>query len=444
MPPIPTYIPLITPTAFVPTPTMPIAKEPPSCTFPLPQTTTEESSPENYTFSDPRVMITDQNAAFSIIQWLPDSQRALIVRDVIKKGYEQYNSIELFNPRTVKVQVYAQPKYRMLPSWIPGLDGVLYPETRVNSYSTNANGMSIASTVVSEQILSISNGDPNKIQNIEDEQYKPFVLPHEWIISSLAVKPDGSQIVYLKTNGKNLFQFYSREVSQGSLRIEQLIPFDTSLWAYKPQWAYTQLSVDSYGMAWRPNSTQIFLTANNSIYGSMYSFILDLDTGKICQIDFGSAPGESKHAEVARWSPNGRYLAIVRGWGYFPVDFTDLDVLDTLTGKQYTLAFSLDVKGTRYVTDIAWGPDNYHLVAIGEVNSFEHCAYSNTCIEPVDRLYLVDLISGKADLLFPSFQFSSGWGTGLAWSPDGSKLLATCWDGSESRLCLVPVQKTEK
>ena len=162
-------------------------------------------------------------------------------------------------------------------------------------------------------------------------------------------------------------------------------------------------------------------------------------------MDFGNIPHEdSKHAWVARWSPNGRYLAIVRGWGYFPHgDFSDLDVLDTLTGKQYIQAFSPDVKGMHFVTDIAWAPDNYHLVAIGQVSAFPHCA--SKCMEDVNRLYLVDFISGKADLLFPSFQFSSDMeGTNLAWSPDGSKILATCWDGSESRLCLVPVQRNEK
>ena len=428
--------PTIVPTAFVPTPTIPVAQEPPPCTFPLPQTTTEESSPQNYTFSEPKVMITDENAAFSIIQWLPDSQRALIVRDVIKKGVEQYDSIELFNPRTVKLQVYAKPEYSLLPSWVPGLGGILYLEGRVKSYSTysgKANGIPIPSTVVSEQMLSISNGDPDKVQTIEYEQYNPPAVP----IESLAVKPDGSQIVYLKLHGDPPFELYGRDVLQGSLGAEQLIPVDTSKWTYKPQWAYTQLSINSYSMVWRPNSTQIFLTAYNDYAGPVYSFLLDLDNGKICQIDFGNVPSEdSKHAREAIWSPNGRYLAIVRDWGYFlHVYFSDLVVLDTVTGKQYILAFSPDGKGGHYVTDIAWAPDNYHLVAIGQVSSIGHC-WPN-CMEDVDRLYSVDFISGKADLLFPSFQFSSGWGTGLAWSPDGSKVLALCPGG----LCLLSVQK---
>ena len=290
-------------------------------------------------------------------------------------------------------------------------------------------------------LLWISNGDPDKVQNIEEQQYKPFIFPHEWIIDTLAVKPNDSQIVYLKTNGKNLFQLYSRDVLQGSLGAEQLIPFDTSQWAYKPQWAYTQLSVNSYSMVWRPNSAQIFLTANNGNEGSLYSFLLDMNTGKICGIDFGSALGEPKRAWVARWSPNGRYLAIEREWDIYPNGFSDLDVLDTLTGKQYILAFSPDVAGMHFVTDIAWAPDNYHLVAIGQASAFPHCA--SKCMEDVNRLYLVDFVSGTADLLFPSFQFSIDMeGTNLAWSPDGSKILATCRDGNESRLCLVPVQRT--
>ena len=134
MPPIPTYIPLIAPTAFVPTPTMPIAQEPPSCTFPLPQTTAVESSPENYTFSEPKVMITDEHAAFDIVQWLPDSQRALILREVVKNQRAQYDSIEIFNPITTKSQVYAKRKptgYEMPPSWVPGSDVVIYPESFV-------------------------------------------------------------------------------------------------------------------------------------------------------------------------------------------------------------------------------------------------------------------------------------------------------------------------
>jgi hypothetical protein len=430
--PTPSYAPLVcaSPTVALPTAT-PIAtnvNEPPPCTFPLPQTTTEESLPENYSFSEPKVMITDEHAAFDIVQWLPDSQRALIVRDVIKKGYEQYNSIELFNPRTVKVQVYAQPKYSMYPSWIPGLDGILYPGTRViKPYFNSANGTYNPSTAVSEQLLSISNGDPNKVQNIEEQQYTPFIFPHEWIISSLAVKPDGSQIVYLKTNGNHLFQLYSRDVSQGSLGvgqlIPQLIPFDTS------QSAAPQLL---YEMAWRPDSSQILFYSSNS--SNDHTFLFDDNTGEVCELSF------QNYVYAARWSSNGRYLAVLIAPRNFPYpNDVDLAVLDTVTGKLYPIDATKLIspyradQGGHDVSDIAWAPDNRHLIAIGTL----FCAGSS-CWQPESFLYLIDFISGKVNPLFPSEQFDDSFpNTGLAWSPDGSKVLALC-----RGLCLISVHRT--
>src|SRR5215216_1142776 len=35
-------------------------KQPPACTFPLAEITTEESTPEEYTFSEPQVVLTDE------------------------------------------------------------------------------------------------------------------------------------------------------------------------------------------------------------------------------------------------------------------------------------------------------------------------------------------------------------------------------------------------
>ncbi len=103
------------------------------------------------------------------------------------------------------------------------------------------------------------------------------------------------------------------------------------------------------------------------------------------------------------------------------------------------MAFSPDLAGRHYVWDIAWAPDNYHLVAIGQVSAYQHCAPN--CMDNVDRMYLVDFIFGKADLIFPSFQFSGGdVGENLAWSPDGTKILAQCRTEKTGRLCYIPVQ----
>ena len=70
-------------------------------------------------------------------------------------------------------------------------------------------------------------------------------------------------------------------------------------------------------------------------------------------------------------------------------------------------------------------------------------AYSASTSPPpsIDRLYLVDFLSEEVSNPFPAYQFNTGWwGTGLAWSPDGSKIMAKCPTENEGRLCLVPVQ----
>ena len=54
------------------------AQQPPQCTFPLAQTTTAESTPEEYTFSEPQVALTDERQP-DIIEWLPDNRNVLIM-----------------------------------------------------------------------------------------------------------------------------------------------------------------------------------------------------------------------------------------------------------------------------------------------------------------------------------------------------------------------------
>ena len=55
------------------------AKEPPACTFPLGNITTAPSAPQNYTFSEPKVVLTaPKDNYYDIAQWLPDNQRVLI------------------------------------------------------------------------------------------------------------------------------------------------------------------------------------------------------------------------------------------------------------------------------------------------------------------------------------------------------------------------------
>jgi len=71
-------------------------KEPPACSFPLAQTTTAGLQPENYTFSEPQVVLTTTHPV-EIYQWLPDNQRVLIGQEPALG-----QSVALFEPQTAK------------------------------------------------------------------------------------------------------------------------------------------------------------------------------------------------------------------------------------------------------------------------------------------------------------------------------------------------------
>ncbi|MFZ5879768.1 MAG: TolB family protein [Chloroflexota bacterium] len=434
---VPSSTPTLPPTE-TPTPT-PAPQQPPACTFPLEQTMMEESKPEEYTFSEPRVVLSAPNSTFSISEWLPDSQRILIKRTVVEQARKKYDSMELFNPTKIKTQTYAKLKPRSydLPVWVSGLEGVLYQELIAEpaSYDTEGNYIPPSSDIA-HMLLVLSQDGSNNATTIDDSQYNHWRNTRDihptWVFSSLAVKPDGNEIVYLKASSE-IYQFYRRKVSQGQFSAEQLLPIGADM--------LKNYNVIQYEMAWRPYTEQIFFAGHDGT-GNIQSFLFDMSTGKSCILDFrGSSLGSRHQPLYARWSPSGRYLAIVRGNGGFPVDSIDLAVLDIATGDLFTLALPPITNGVHFVWDVAWAPDNYHIAVIGKITGFFHCGPN--CIEDTYGLYLVDFISGKVDLVFPSFQFSGGdVGHNLAWSPDGTKILANCSVENAGRLCLISVQRT--
>lgn len=393
----PIFPPVAQPTAA---PAVALGKQPPTCTFPLAQIKTAASTPQNYTFSDPQVVLTDKLQP-DIVDWLPDNQNVLIMPlkliDLGINGYQQ--TIELFNPETKETQIYAirRKGAEAPPIWNPKLNAVVYAATNVLGEDSATNQLKFT------RQIRISYGNPNDTQILADN------LPQYY----MAVKPDGSQTVYLQEK-----QFVKLDAS---LRPLPSVAFNQKAQDYKHE--NTGNATVDYQMAWRPSSSQIFLY--NWAYDNLgYTYIMETDTGRLCNLDFGG------WALVTRWSPNGRYLAIIRAQGRVPLQSSDLAVLDTATGNLYTLGVPQEIGGRHILKDIAWAPDNRHLFFIGSSND-----YSGT-------LFLGDFISGQVDHILPSYKFMAiNVGTNLAWSPDGSKLLMNCPISEEvSQVCLISVQ----
>lgn len=377
-------------------------QQPPACAFPLAQTTTEESTPEEYTFSEPQVVYTPapDDSSVGIVGWLPNNQQVLVVQDI--KGVNK-QTIELFDPATGERKVYAKrERIDEPPIWLSGLDAVVYPAMNVLGFDETKHKYKFTRQV------RVSYGNPDEEELIADD------LPRFLVTG----KPDGDQITYF--SDKQIFK------KNKALKALSSASFDLTQWDYRHQES-GEMQIP-YKMAWRPGTSQIlFYTYAFSGFG--YTYLLDTDTGKICELNLDG------WAFSAQWSPNGRYLAIVRAQEpYFPVRSTDLAVIDTATGNLYTMGVVPHEKAGRYyVGDIAWAPDNLHLLAIGAVASHPGCG--TDCFED-NRLYLVDFLSGQVNDILPDREFNVGNpGTSLAWSPDGSKIIAMC-----PPRCLISVQ----
>ncbi len=392
-------------------------KQPPACTFPLAQIPVVESRPENYTFSEPKVVLTaPKGNVYSLIEWLPDNQQVLMTED-LRNNYVYRNdnapqqSISLYTPETGESKLYAiRVESQEPPSWEPELNAVVYPAinyTRIDNYKGVYE--------FSRQVR-ISYGNSGQAQLLADNLSQ---LP-------LAIKPGGSAMVY----------FSNTKISKlnASLKSNISIPFDGSSWDYAA--ARRNQHPVSFNLAWQPGTSMIFIYSEGAMGGGGYTFILDADTGSVCELTLKG------WAKVPRWSSDGRYLAFIRVENYaFLYPKSDLALLDTTTGKLTVLSvISPEIAGQSYIDDFVWAPDNRHLLAIGSINS-----HQNSEVEGITQdLYFIDYVSGQVVSIFPELTLNANSPQSLAWSPDGSKLLIRCPTKVIDELCFITVQGLAK
>jgi Tol biopolymer transport system component len=188
-------------------------------------------------------------------------------------------------------------------------------------------------------------------------------------------------------------------------------------------------------MAWQPNTSLVFLYSDGSgLEMGGYTFILNVSTGQICELDLGG------WAANAHWSSDGRYLAIIKATEYTsPVNVLDMAILDTVTGELFTNGvIPQATEGERYVYDFTWAPDNRHLLAVGSTSS-----QNNQNDNGVHELYLLDFMSSEVVSILP--EYSKFFSSGLAWSPDGSRLIIRCPIPTKGdRVCLISIQEAGK
>ena len=365
---------------------------------------------DDFTFSKPQIILT-QTENINLVSWLPDNQQVLITRYIEKpeataKDQIRFrDQIELLDINSGKSIVLADRNgfQNTQPVWLPALHAAYF----VEFYRPDPEQEGIV-----KRRLRASLGDPAKTELIADN------LPG----SAVAANPSKDQIVYLASDGLRLLRYAAKENRPVGLKARLKN-------GEEKQFALTGMR---YEAAWRPNSDQVIFYKKDAAESSNRIFFMDLTTGNTCRVEIRNWAGE------IRWSPNGRYFAILQLFGSpGHTSGSNLIVYDMQTGQIDTTEFPLpEGVGTGFLTDIAWAPDNRHLAMIVDYSYAQSDSYKD-----MSQLILLDFIQNKKKLIQSQYEFGGGAaGTNLLWSPDGTMLLASCPTEKAERLCLISVK----
>jgi dipeptidyl aminopeptidase/acylaminoacyl peptidase len=186
-----------------------------------------------------------------------------------------------------------------------------------------------------------------------------------------------------------------------------------------------------YHVAWQPGGNRI------AFFNNVGFFLTDASSHTMCEIDLGTQGTFKRWALSAKWSSDGRYLALLTTMGEPIVPFIDLTLIDMNTGQLRRLDL-----GHQDLHAIAWAP-NYHDLLVIAAPPRRDPTQAN-----VHKVYLVDATTAKSRQILTEYQsefvFHSIYGA--EWSPDAQTIALSCpiiKEGKgiiEGRLCLVSVE----
>jgi len=400
--------------SFSPLPTPPPPgvrppEAPPFCTF-AGESTAETAPPESlldrFVFSEPTVVLTNA-IGMDIAGWLPDSQQLLIARshpDTLEQ------SIETFDSQTSQLQLYAYQKNSgRPPMWSSDFKSVIYLDWE---FVDQKQG-------IAQWDLWISPGPP-------ENAFK--VVEGLTAMSVVGVDPNGV-LIRATASSESLPKLPDKT---SHFFREVVLPTDPAVLIYPKSAVGT---INTYTPLEFSTSRQLNGTLI-ALYADPYLYLLNDQTDTICEVNLGQVNKLPRWPYVTQWSPNGRYLAMITT-ASLPgslVSFNELTLLDTETGKLQ----QLPIEG--YIQEIDWASDSRHILM--------QVLLDQSMLPPIQRLFLLDTMSGQVSKVLPDFQVGGGTGTNfqMAWSPDGTQIAVKCpvWPTNmaiiEDRICLIAVE----
>ena len=148
--------------------------------------------------------------------------------------------------------------------------------------------------------------------------------------------------------------------------------------------------------------------------------IVNLNTKTVKDVNFTDKQGRSLSAWDAKWSWDGRKLALLLSERNPTLTFMDLYVYDSIDDALQ----KVETPFTRYIDSVAWASDNRHLIVNAVIGEAKYkTTYSDSVVSDVNALFLVDTVTGEySPIPFYSPDIASSIGQVL-WSSDGKYLI---------------------
>jgi len=321
--------PTVVPTRITPpplqTPTQPAS--------PLPTPTVPVPGLGDYVFGPPQVVLT-HTSVIGIASWLPDSESLLIARVIPNTPRE---TIDTFNVRTAELRQYGER--------------------------------------ISGDIKPIWLDTPHKVAfaDLSDKQYDLWISGYG---NARARQPVFRNVEYPLAGGGNNVVIVPRHQRQlilvdGAGQARGPLPIDLAAYGFAPDNTLTY-----FRLAWSPTGVKL------AIYDVNRFLVVNIQTGQVQEIDLGD---RSEYGRIwafrARWSPDGRYLALLTIAGDPPAHFLEeLTVLDTTAGMLRWID-----SGLRHLHDLAWAPNSRYLAVMGDVRYQEGHTFQGLYLVPKFR-----------------------------------------------------------
>lgn len=336
-------------------------------------------------FGDPQVILTD-TAPIDIAAWMPDGRNLLVVRHIPGQSAQAIETFDIDTGRTVR--------YAEAVTWTDQV----FPLAQGRGVGFLDRSETVQGQTSASVNLKVSRG-PGQVQpTVYDVSFRTMAVdPHSASLVRYALAPGGPPAL-------------SPQAHQ-DFRVLTL-PVDPYQWKYPtyfPDRVETGYSGDVFQAAVRPDGSMV------AFYADPYLFLYDTRTERACEVDLGVAEnGQPRFTWDARWSPDGRYLAMLTS-ARFPgelLPFADLTILDRITGELK----HLNPSSRRMVTDFIWAPDTRHLIILGKESSDQGLS--------LQRLFLIDALTNQANVVLDDFVFGTrGNNAQLAWF-SGNKYFA--------------------